>query len=122
LVPQPEAPLSVHWPSGFCPTGTSVHVPALPARAHERQVPVQLELQQTACWQRPDAHSAAVVHGAASGFFEHCPALQTLGEAQSASLVQVVRQVPLVPQLNGAQPTPVDVWQTPAPLQVRGGV
>lgn len=121
-MPQPEAPLSVHWASGSWPTGTSVQVPALPVSAHERQVPVQLELQHTPCWQRPDAHSAAVVHAAASGFFEHWPALQTLGDAQSVSLVHAVRQEPLVPQLNGAQPIDVAAWQTPAPLQVRGGV
>jgi len=121
-VPQPEAPLSVHWLSGSWPTGTSVQVPPLPVSAQDRQVPVQLELQQTPCWQRPDAHSAAVVQGAASGFFEHWPALQTLGDAQSLSVAQVVRHVPLVPQLKGAQAMAVAVWQTPAPLQVRGGV
>jgi hypothetical protein len=108
-VPQLAAPLSGHWLSGSAPTGTSVQVPALPASAQERQVPVQLELQQTPCWQRPDAHSAAVVQAAASGFFEHWPALQTLGAAQSLSVLQVVRQVPLEPQLKGAQPMGVAV-------------
>ena len=76
-----------------------MQVPALPARAHDRQVPVQVELQQTPCWHRPEAHSAAPVHAAASGFLEHWPALQMFGAAQSALLVHAVRQVPLVPQL-----------------------
>jgi hypothetical protein len=75
-----------------------VQVPALPASAHERQVPVQLELQQTPCWHRPDAHSAPAVQTTPSGFFEHWPALQTLGAAQSPSEAQVVRQLPFVPQ------------------------
>ena len=98
-MPQLVAPLSVHCPSGSWPTGTSVHVPALPDSAHERQVPVQLELQQTPCWQRPESHSAAVEHPEPSGFFEQRPALQTFGETQSLLPPQVVRQVPLIPQL-----------------------
>jgi len=98
-VPQLGAPLSVHWPSGSWPTGTSVQVPALPDRAQERQVPVQLELQHTPCWHRPESHSAAPPHTAPSGFFEHTPPLHTLGETQSVFEPQVVRQVPLIPQL-----------------------
>ena len=98
-VPQLAAPLSMHWLSGSCPTATSVQVPALPASAHERQVPVQLELQQTPCWQRPEAHSTPPAHAAPSGFLVHWPALQMLGAMQSALVVQVVRQVLPGPQL-----------------------
>jgi hypothetical protein len=98
-VPQLVAPLSVHCPSGSCPTGTSVQVPVLPESAHDRHVPVQLELQQTPCWQSPESHSAAVVHTAPRGFFEQTPPLQTLGETQSVFVLQLVRQVPLMPQL-----------------------
>jgi hypothetical protein len=39
------------------------------------------------------------VHTVPSGFFEHTPPLQTFGETQSLFVLQVVRQVPLVPQL-----------------------
>jgi hypothetical protein len=98
-VPQLGAPLSMHWFSGSPPTGTNVQVPMLPERAQERQVPVQLELQQTACWQRPDAHSVPPVQAVPRGFFVHWPALQMLGEMQLLSIVQVVRQVPAGPQL-----------------------
>ena len=98
-VPQLAAPLSMHWFSGSCPTATKVQVPALPASAHDRQVPVQLELQQTPCWHRPEAHSTAPAHAAPSGFLVHWPALQMLGAMQSASVEQVVRQVALGPQL-----------------------
>jgi hypothetical protein len=97
-----------------------VQVPALPASAQDRQVPVQLEPQQTPCWQRPDTHSVPPTQTAPSGFFEHWPLRHTLGETQSVSPVQVVRQAPFGPQLKGAQATVVAAWQTPAPLQVRG--
>lgn len=98
-VPQLAAPLSVHWPSGSWPTGTRVQLPALPDSAQERQVPVQLELQQTPCWQRPESHSAAVVQTVPSGFFEQTPPLQTLGDTQSLLPPQLVRQVPAMPQV-----------------------
>ena len=122
-VPQLGAPLSVHWLSGSAPTGTGVQVPAVPASAHERQVPVQLELQQTPCWHRPDAHSVPPAHVVPSGFFVHCPALQMLGAMQSASVEQVVRQVvPPELQLNAPHEIGVVVWHVPVPLQVRSGV
>jgi hypothetical protein len=47
--------------------------------------------------------------------------LQTLGDAQSAAVAQVVLQA-LVPQANGAQLDDVAVWQIPVPLHVRAGV
>jgi hypothetical protein len=56
-VPHPLAPVSAHWLSGSAPAGTSVQVPALPARAHDWQLPVQLDAQQTPCWQNPEAQS-----------------------------------------------------------------
>jgi hypothetical protein len=121
-VPQLGMPLFAHCSSGSAPTGTNVQVPALPASAHERHVPVQVDPQQTPCWHRPEAHSAALVHAAARGFFEHCPALQMLGAAQSASLAHAVRQVPLVPQLYAPHEIAVAAWQVPAPLHVRSGV
>jgi len=98
-VPQVDAPLSVHWFSGSAPTATNEQVPAVPDSAHDRQVPVQLELQQTPCWQRPDAHSVPPAQVVPSGFFVHWPALQMLGAMQSALVVQVVKQVLLELQL-----------------------
>jgi len=98
-VPQLAAPLSMHWFSGSAPTGTKVQVPEVPVSAHDRQVPVQLELQQTPCWQRPEAHSTPPAQVMPSGFLVHWPALQMLGATQSLSDAQVVRQVALVPQL-----------------------
>jgi len=98
-VPHEVLPLSVHWSRGSCPTGTSVQVPALPDSAHDRQVPLQLEAQQTPCWQSPDAHSVPAAQVRPSGFFEQTPALQMLGATQSELPEQRVRQSPFVPQL-----------------------
>lgn len=121
-VPQPAAPLSVHWLSGSAPTGTNVQVPALPDSAHDRHVPVQLELQHTPCWQRPDAHSVPPAQVVPSGFFVHWPALQMLGAMQSLSVAQVVRHVPLGLQLNAPHEIAPAAAQVPDPLQVRSGV
>ena len=121
-VPQVEAPLSAHWLSGSAPTAANVQVPAVPDSAHDRQVPVQLELQQTPCWQRPEAHSVAPAQVVPSGFFVHWPALQMLGAMQSLLVVQVVRQIPLGPQLYAPHEIGVASWHVPVPLQVRSGV
>src|SRR5262245_23624279 len=93
----------------------------LPASAHDRQVPVQLELQQTPCWQSPDAHSPPLVQAVPGVFFAQPPLMQMFGATQSVSAVHVVRQLPLVPQVNGSQPAVEPGWQTPDPLHVRGG-
>ena len=92
------------------------------AAAHDRQVPVQLELQHTPCWQSPDAHSVAPVHVVPSGFFVHWPALQMLGAMQSVLVAQVVRHVPLELQAKAPHEIAVVVWQVPVPLHVRSGV
>jgi hypothetical protein len=96
--PQANAPPSVHWVGGLgaWPEGTLVQVPRLPASAQDWQVPVHALAQQKPCAQKPELHSVAVPHVAPSGFFEHVPPLQTFGETQSVSAVQVVLQVPLV--------------------------
>ena len=85
-----------------------MQVPRLPASAHERHVPVQLELQQTPCWHCPEAHSTPVVHTVPGVFFAHWPVMQTLGATQSASAEQDARHVPFVPHWNGSQGTAVD--------------
>jgi hypothetical protein len=59
LLAQVVAPASAHWASGSWLAGTLVQVPALFVSAHDWQVPVQLEAQQTPCWQSPDAQSPA---------------------------------------------------------------
>ena len=121
-VPQVDAPLSAHWPSGSSPAATSVHVPAVPVIPHDRQLPVQAVRQQVPCSQKPLEHSAGAVHEAPLGRLPQLPPLQTFGATQFASVVHVTRQVPDVPQLYAPQPVGETVPHTPAPSQVRGGV
>ena len=94
-LPQLAAPASVHWLSGSWPLGTLVHVPRVPATAHERQVPVQAPMQQTPCSQNPELHWAGAVQVAPIGSRPQLMPLQVLGDAQSAVVVQVVRQAPV---------------------------
>jgi len=100
-LPQVVAPWSAHWPSGSEPSGTLVQVPTLLGTAHERQVPVQVVPQQTPCSQKPELHSGPPPHAAPIGFLPQLPLMQLLGARQSASLVQMVKQRPSLPQLNG---------------------
>jgi hypothetical protein len=97
-VPHVEAPESLHCPSGSCPAATSVHVPAVPERLHERQLPVQAERQHEPCSQKPLAHSVAAAQVAPFGFFEQVVPLQTFGDTQSAVVAQLVRHEPPLPQ------------------------
>jgi hypothetical protein len=121
-VPQVLAPLSAHWPSGSAPAATSVHVPAVPVSAHERQLPVQAVRQQAPCSQKPLEHSVAAVHEAPFGRLPQLPPVQTLGATQFVSVVQLARQVPEVPHWYAPQLVGETVPQVPAPSQVRAGV
>ena len=98
-VPQVEAPLSAHWPSGSTPAGTSVQVPAVPAIPQDRQAPEQAVRQQVPCSQKPLEHSVAPAQVAPLGFLPQLPPVQTLGATQSLSVVQVTRQAPEAPQM-----------------------
>jgi len=111
----------VHWFSGSCPLGTFTQVPSVPAIAHDRQLPVHVPMQQTPWAQLPELHSPLPAHAVPSDFRPQLPVLQTLGDAQSALVVQVVRQAP-VPHAKGAQLEDVAVWQVPVPLHVRADV
>ena len=111
----------MHWFSGSAPVGTLVHVPRVPARPHDWQVPAHTVAQQYPCWQKPVWHSLAAPQARPVGFFAHAPATHTLGAAQSASAVQDVLQT-LAPQTYVPHEDVVVVWQVPVPLHVRGGV
>jgi hypothetical protein len=78
-----------------------VHVPTLLGTAHDRQVPVHAPPQQTPCSQKPELHSGPPPQAAPIGFLPQLPLRQLLGARQSASLMQIVRQRPSLPQLNG---------------------
>ena len=113
----------MHWVAGVgaLPDGTGEQVPAEPASAHDRQVPVQAVSQQTPCAQNPDTHDDAVVQAAPGGSLPQLPFAQTLGATQSAFVVQVALQA-AVPQANGVHVAVVAARQVPAPSQVRACV
>jgi hypothetical protein len=101
VFPQVVAPSAAHWPFGSMPSaGTGLHMPGVPASAHDRQPPLHAVVQQTPCAQKPLWQSPGSAQGAAGGRNPHEPLLQTLGAAQSASAVQVALQA-RVPHLNG---------------------
>jgi hypothetical protein len=94
-----------------------VQVPTLPETLHERQVPVQAVPQQTPCAQKPLLHSASPPQAPPIGFLPQLPLMQLLGAMQSASVMQIVRQRPSVPQTNGVHAWPGTPVQAPAPSQ-----
>jgi hypothetical protein len=106
-LPQVAAVAAGHWVVGLgaWPAATALQVPSLPASAHDRQVPEQLDAQQTPCWQKPDAQSVVAVQVAPSGSSAQLAALQQIVPlqvypvAQSALVAQVVRQSPPAPQM-----------------------
>lgn len=57
---------------------------------------MQAVAQQTPCAQKPELHSVPAAQALPSGFFEQVPPLQTLGETQSPSAVQLVLQTFIV--------------------------
>ena len=124
-LPQVAAAAAWHWLVGLgaCPAAIGLQVPSLPAIAHDRQVPVQLDAQQTPCWQKPDAQSVVAVQVAPSGLSAQLAALQQIvplqvyPAAQSAVVAQVVRQSPPAPQTYGEQASVVPATQSPTPSQ-----
>ena len=116
-MPQVEAALCAHWPPSALPAGTLVQVPALPGTAHERHVPVHAVAQQTPCWQKPELQSSFAPQAAPMGALPQLRAVQTLPELHWASVVQVVRQVPSVPQAKGVHGRPEVGTHVPWPSQ-----
>jgi hypothetical protein len=125
FVPQVETFAVAHWAAGVgaWAAGIGVQVPALPLSAHDMQVAAQAELQQTPCWQNPEAHCAAVVQAVPGVSSPQTPALQTLGDTQSALVAQEVSQTVALPQIRfPGQAAATTVRQIPEPSQVCAGV
>jgi hypothetical protein len=93
----------------------------VPASAHDLQVAVQVVAQQMLCAQMPLAQSPFAAQLLPLGRFTQTPMTQTLGETQSVSTLQVLRQAP-VPHTNGSHIDVVAAWQVPVPLHVRADV
>jgi hypothetical protein len=115
---QLATPRSLHWFSGSWPAATLVHAPTVPASAHDWQVPLHAESQQTPCAQKPDRHSPPTPQATPAAFWAQLPPMQVNGGTQSASTVQVLRQAP-APQAYGSHMDVVAVWQVPLPLHER---
>jgi hypothetical protein len=69
-------------------------VPAVPASAHDRQVPVQAVWQQTPWAQIPLAQSGPAAQVPPSGSLPQLPPVQTFPPVQSPLVAQVTRQLP----------------------------
>jgi hypothetical protein len=122
VFPPVVAPSAVHGPFGSIPSaGTGLQVPSVPTSAQETQLVLQTVVQQTPCAQNPLAQSPAAAQLAPGGRKPHEPLLQTFGEAQSASAVQVDLHA-AVPHLNGKQELCGGVTHAPAPSQADAGV
>ena len=77
-------------------------------------------LQQTFCWQKPDAHSGPVVQPTPGGLSPQLPFggfVQTLPAVQSALDPQVARQAPLVPHMYSLHMIGAAAAHVPAPSQ-----
>jgi hypothetical protein len=94
-LPQLAAPASVHWLSGSWPAATLVHVPSVPASAHDLHVAVQVVAQQMFCAQMPLAQSLFAVQAAPLGRFVQTPVEQMFGDAQSVSAPHDALQAPV---------------------------
>jgi hypothetical protein len=115
-VPQVVPPASAHWFSGSAPAAIGLQVPRALVSAQDRHVPVQETLQQTPCWQKPDAHSAFAVQSTPFSRLPHIVPLQTLTPLQLALVVQEVRHAPFVPHTYGSQGCCVPATHAPVPL------
>lgn len=115
-LPHEGDPASVHWLSGSVPAGTTLHVPRLPASAHDWHVPVQAVAQQMSWLQFPDAQSTPAAHVAPLDFLPQTLALHVFGLRHSGFVVQELRHAPVAPQTYGVHVDWVPGWQTPEPL------
>ena len=101
VLPQVAAPSAVHCPLGSVPSAAiGLQVPRLPTSAHDTQLASQAVVQQTPCAQNPLWQSAGPAQLAPGGRRPHEVLMQTFGDAQSASLVQVDLHI-ATPHLNG---------------------
>jgi hypothetical protein len=117
--PQVDALSAVQARMGSsAPAGTGAQLPARPLTLQDWQLPQLAVSQQTPLVQKPLAHSLAAVQVRPSAFtLPHAPfTLHRFGAAQSAALVQVVRQALVVEsQRYGAQAWGLRVTQIPLP-------
>jgi hypothetical protein len=114
-VPHVATPWSAHWFSGSWPAGTTLHVPRLPACAHDWQVPPHAVAQHTPCAHTFDAQSTSAAHVAPFDFLPHTPPLQVFGLTHCVFDVHVARQA-AAPHWNGVHEDCVPAAHVPVPL------
>lgn len=121
---QVDAAEAGHWLAinGGRPAAIGEQVPTLPGIAQDMHAVAQEVSQQTPWTQLFEAHSAPIAQFPPMGSFPQLPAAsQVLGVAQSAVVVQVVRQAP-VPHLKGSQVAVIGFRHSPLPSQKRAWV
>jgi hypothetical protein len=85
------------------------------------QVPVHAFAQQTPCWQKPELHSAAEPQALPFALRAHAPPMHTVGDAQSALVVQTTLQA-LAPHTYGKHDRGAGTTHVPVPLQLAAAV
>ena len=119
---QLPGPVSWQVPCGSAaPFATLLHVPIEATSAHDWQVPLQAELQQTPCAQNFERHSVPSAQVLPRPLRPHEPRMQTAGDAQSASAAQAPLHT-AVPQLYGKHELDAGVTHAPLPSQADAGV
>lgn len=94
FVPQLAAPWSLHMPEvSALPVGMFVHVPRLPDKAHDWQAPLQAELQQTPCAQKPLWHWVPLEQLAPGPDLPQLLLEQRLGARHCVSTVQALKHL-----------------------------
>ena len=122
MVPQVEAAIIMQVPDGSgAPAATVVHVPWLPATAHELHVPQLAAAQQKPSTQWVLRHSAPDRHDVPFSLrLVQEPDLHAYPAAHCVSSVHVVRQAD-VPQMYPEQFAVAGVAQAPVPVQWETG-
>ena len=134
-----HAPAPLHMPSvphvvaavvahcvagvGAVPFATLLHVPRLPAIAHDLHVPVHAWLQQYPCAQKPESHSFAIVHAVPVGFSVQRARVADVGrDAVRVGRAGRPAAAPAASHLYVPHGLIVAAAQTPAPSHARDGV
>ena len=122
FVPQLAAPWSEQRDNtSLVPAATLLQVPGDAVSAHDLQMPVHADSQQTPCSQKFERHSPFARQMAPFGLRPHDPFTHTAGGWHWLSIVHDGRHAS-VPQVNGKQGRVAGVTQVPAPSQDASGV
>ena len=105
----------------MAPLATLLHVPGDAVSAHDLQMPVHADSQQTPCSQNVERHSSCLRQTAPFGLRPQDPFTHTAGDWHWLSAVHDGRHA-FVPHVKGKQGFAAGVTHVPAPSQVDSGV